>query len=136
MLTIHKVLPVTHEIDSYLAVRSPPEEEFFLMTLMWYKLNHQHFGKICDINGQKLYIKASKDLMIPFYKFSEFIEKELDAAYLSLIYQKRKKKHLQKTIKKLTPLQNAQKQRVKITPLVEQRGKILDDEYDLDDEYF
>ena len=135
-LTIHRVLPISNEINNYLSARSPPEEEFFLMTLMWYKLNHQHFGKICDINGQKLYIKASKDLMLPFYKFPDFIEKELDSAYLNLIYLKRKKRHLQKPTKALTPLQQAQRLRVKQAAQNEQRGKIYDDEYEFDDDYF
>ena len=136
VLTMNRILPAPGEIENYLAVRSPPEEEFFLMTLMWYKLNHQHFWKICDINGQKLFMKASKDMKLPFFKFPDFIEKELDTAYLNLIYQKRKKKHMQKTPKKLTPLQKKQRLRVKQVPAEESRGKVLDDDYDIDDEYF
>lgn len=34
VLTMNRILPAPGEIENYLAVRSPPEEEFFLMTLM------------------------------------------------------------------------------------------------------
>lgn len=136
VLTMNRVLPSKEEFANYLQVRPPPEEEFFLMTLMCYKLNHQHFGKICDINGQKLYLKAAKELKVPLFKFPEFIEKELDKIYLDMMYRRRKKKHMQKPKKPLTTLMKKQRLRVKQVDPAEQHGKILDDDYDLDDSYF
>lgn len=131
----NRILPAPSEMESFFAMRKPPEEEFFLMTLMCYKLNHLHMEKICDINGKELYNKAALDMRLPFFQFPNFIEKELDSAYLNVAYQKRKKKHLKKTPKKLTKLQKRQRRRVMEYP-EQLRGKILDDDYEFDDSYF
>lgn len=81
-----------------------------------------------------MYKKALKECGSNFLVYPEFIEKELDAAYLNLMYLKMKKKHMQKT-KPLTKLQKKQRLRVKQHP-EEMFGKLLDDDYDFDDEYF
>jgi hypothetical protein len=40
----------TPEMDAkFLAMRKSPEEEFFMMLLMTYKLNHPNMNKICDV---------------------------------------------------------------------------------------
>jgi len=44
--TLHRVLPSPGELEQYLSIRKPPDEEFFLMTLLSYKLNHPHMEKI------------------------------------------------------------------------------------------
>ena len=73
-------------------------------------------------------------MRLPFFKFPEFIEKELEAVYLNLMYNQRKKKHMKKK-KPLTKLQQLQRHHVKKCP-EEMFGKVLDDDYDFDDEYF
>jgi hypothetical protein len=130
---MNRILPLAEDMAQFLAVRKPPEEEYFLMTLMTYKLNHAHFAKICNINPQELFRKASKELKLQFFAYSGFIEKELDTVYMNLMYKTRKEKHLKK--KPLTKLQKKQRHRVKKYP-EEMYGKMLDDDYDFDDEYF
>ena len=132
--TMNRILPAPDEMEQFLAVRKSPEEEFFLMTLVCYELNHAHMKKICDINSQKLFNRAAVELKLPFYQFPGFIEKELDSAYMNLMYKQRKKKHMKKA-KPLTKLQKRQRARVKECP-EELYGKVLDDDYDFDDEYF
>jgi hypothetical protein len=129
-----KTLPSPEEQSHMLSMRKPPEEEFFFMTLNYYKIKHKHMQQIWDINAQKLYKKALKEWGPNFLVYPEFIEKELDEAYLNLMYLKMKKKHMQKA-KPLTKLQKKQRLRVKQYP-EEMFGKLLDDDYDFDDEYF
>ena len=129
-----KTLPAHEDQSHLLSMRKPPEEEFFFMTLNYYKIKHKHMQQIWDINAQKLYKKALKECGPNFLVYPEFIEKELDAAYLNLMYLKMKKKHMRKA-KPLTKLQKKQRLRVKQHP-EEMFGKLLDDDYDFDDEYF
>ena len=128
------ILPAPEDMEQMFSVRRPPEEEFFFMLLTCYKINHAHMSKICDINGKNLFEKAASVKKIPFFEYPNFIEKELDAAYMNMMYQKRKKKHVVKA-KPLTKIQKKQRLRVKKYP-ENLYGKVLDDEYDFEDDYF
>jgi len=75
--------------------------------------------------------KAVIEKKLNFFQFSAFIEEECDAAYLNACYQRHKKR----SPKKLTKLQVKQRQRVKLYPEL-LFGRVIDDEYDLDDWYF
>lgn len=131
---LNRILPGPEDMSQFLAVRKPPEEEYFLMTLMTYKLNHDHFAKICSINSNNLFFKATKELKLPFFSYPSFIEKELDTVYMNLMYKKHKKKHTKKK-KPLTKLQKKQRENV-LKHTDEMYGRMLDDDYDFDDEYF
>lgn len=131
---LNRILPEPEDMSQFLAVRKPPEEEYFLMTLMTYKLNHDHFAKICSINSNKLFYKATQELKLPFFSYPSFIEKELDTVYMNLMYKKHKKKHTKKK-KPLTKLQKKQRENV-LKHTDEMYGRMLDDDYDFDDEYF
>ena len=39
-------------------MRKSPEEEFFMMLLMTYKLNHPSMNKVCDIDSKELFYLA------------------------------------------------------------------------------
>ena len=133
VLTVDRVLPLPGEIGQYLSVRKPPDEEFFHMSLLSFKLNHPHMEKICSINPTKLLEKALYEKKLTFFQFGQFIEQECDKAYLNAKYRQRKKK--KKTPKKLSKEQKRQRKRVKEHP-DQMYGKVFDDEYDLDDSYF
>lgn len=74
--TMNRILPSPGEIQNYLAVRKPPDEEFFLMLLLSFKLNHPHMEQICSINSTKLLDKAIREKKLTFFQFSHFIEEE------------------------------------------------------------
>ena len=66
--------------------------------------------------------------------FPEGNENEMDADFLNQMYQKRRKKFTKRK-KKLTMLQKKQRYRVKKN-IEYSYGKILDDEYEVEEDYF
>eukprot|EP00347_Sterkiella_histriomuscorum_P021133 403335130 len=65
--------------------RDDAEIEFFKMLVLCYKLNHPQMSKICHINSEKLYRRAKSE-NITFFKFQEWIEKQVNTKTLSVLY--------------------------------------------------
>ncbi|CDW83423.1 UNKNOWN [Stylonychia lemnae] len=65
--------------------RVDAEVEFFKMLVLAYKLNFPEMSKICQINSEKLYQRAKKE-GVTFYKYHEWIEKQMNAQTLSVLY--------------------------------------------------
>ena len=69
--------------------RKQPSEEYFMLTTQIIKMNSPHMENICSVNTQLLYEKALHD-EIPFHKWHEWIEKQLNNAYIQTLYKKKK----------------------------------------------
>lgn len=52
--------------------RKDPNEEFFLMTLLSYKLNHKNIDKILAVDGKQMYEEAVKQ-NVPFYNWNDWV---------------------------------------------------------------
>lgn len=67
--------------------RKPPSEEYFYLSTQAIKLNSMYLDSICTISPNTLYQTALKN-DIPFHKWHIWIEKQLNAAYLTSIYKR------------------------------------------------
>lgn len=67
--------------------RKDPIEEYFILSTQSVKMNSPYMDTVCSISTQNLYKKV-KMLDIPFHKWHEWITKELNAAYIQMLYQK------------------------------------------------
>jgi chromosome segregation ATPase len=79
--------------------RKSPSEEYFLLSAQVIIMNSIHMENICSVSPQALYEKALMD-QIPFHKWHQWIEKQLNAAYLQSLYQKKNKFYWTKTSQK------------------------------------
>lgn len=67
--------------------RKSPSEEYFYLSTQAIKLNSLYLDSICTISPNSLYLSALKN-EIPFHKWYIWIEKQLNAAYLTSIYKR------------------------------------------------
>lgn len=58
------------------------------MTLLSYKLNHKSIEKILTVDGKSMYEEALKQ-GVPFFKWNEWIEDQLDKVYWEQVYKKK-----------------------------------------------
>ena len=67
--------------------RKSPCEEYFYLSTQAIKLNSVYLDSICTVSPSLLYASAIKN-DIPFHKWHIWIEKQLNASYLTSIYRR------------------------------------------------
>lgn len=67
--------------------RKNPCEEYFILATQAVKMNSTYMDAICTIPTQVLYKKATTR-EVPFHKWHEWIEDELNSAYIQILFQR------------------------------------------------
>jgi chromosome segregation ATPase len=79
--------------------RKPAPEEFFALATQAVKMNSPYMENICCVPTQALMEQALKD-EIPFHKWYQWIERQLNSIYISSLYKKNAKFSLGKASQK------------------------------------
>lgn len=67
--------------------RKSPPEEYFALSVQAVKMNSPHMDNIINASATQLYEKAMR-LGIPFHKWHQWIESQLNSIYVQTIYKK------------------------------------------------
>lgn len=124
-------LPSDEDLEGHSAEQREQNKAFFCITPMALEMDKN--GKPIDPIASR-FRRTGKDVKFPFQEGSH---SSMDADFLNNMYQnkKRKKKNNKKKKRELTKYQKKQRHRVKDS--VEfMYGKILDNQYDIDNGYF
>jgi hypothetical protein len=71
-------------------IRKDPNEEFFMMTFLSYKLNHKEYEKILATDGRALYLEVNAK-KIPFYDWAKWIDEKFEKEWFDFKYRKTKR---------------------------------------------
>lgn len=70
--------------------RKSPDEEFFMMTLLAFKIRNQELDKVIQLDSKKLFKEVLK-LKKAFFDFPRWIEEEANKQFLNYKYGKMNK---------------------------------------------
>lgn len=93
----YEYLSIVHYLDINVPSRpkenrKEPSEEYFILATQAIKMNSPHMDTICMIPHSVLYEKAKED-KIPFHKWNQWIETQLNFEYIQTLYKQKSKLH-------------------------------------------
>jgi len=73
------------------AGRKEPNQEFFQMCLLSFKMNNQDLDEVMNLDQKALYHKCAEQEKKQFFEFQDWISKEVNKIRFKKVYNKNKK---------------------------------------------
>lgn len=78
--------------SSSFGAKKDPNQEFFQMLLLSYKMNNQDLEEVMELDHKEMYRQCTQDQKVSFFQFNEWISKEISRIRYRKFYQQNKRR--------------------------------------------